>query len=280
MVVISNVKNRYNQRLMVICGDRRLDIVFPEIRRPAPLEGTTMRLPVKIDPCPITEAIIEIRFDTSKPEDAVFALVYNAVQDRYPQIEKTPLHRIPEDMRREGSGLAYKPIFRLSSDSHLLQVGPRVVSVIVQEPYRGWNDFSSEILRVFTLISGLGIIDSVSRLGIRYSNFFGFDIFSKINLSVALNNEPFFSEETTFKAVIPSDSFRSTLLINNTTTHVKRSEVGSIIDIDTFSTDVSEEFFERAEKLITEGHQVEKELFFSLLKPEFLETLNPEWAEV
>jgi len=92
-----------------------------------------MRLPVKIDPCPITEAIIEIRFDTSKPEDAVFALVYNAVQDSYPQIEKMPLHGIPEDMRREGSGLAFKPIFRLSSDSHLLQVGPRVVSVIVQE---------------------------------------------------------------------------------------------------------------------------------------------------
>lgn len=238
-----------------------------------------MRLPVKIDPCPITEAIIEIRFDTPKPEDAVFALIYNAVQDKYPQIEKTSLHQIPEDIRKQDPDLANKPLFRLPSDSHMLQIGPRVASVIVHEPYPGWNDFSSETLRVFDLISGLGIIDSVSRLGIRYRNFFSFDIFSKINLSIALNNEPFFSEETTFKAVVPSDLFRSTLLVNNTATYVKRSEKGSVIDIDTFSTDVSEGFFERAEKLITEGHQVEKELFFNLLKPEFLETLNPEWEE-
>ena len=243
-------------------------------------KGATMRLPVKIDPCPITEAIIEIRFHTSKPEDAVFALVYNAVQDTYPQIEKMPLHGIPEDMRRADPGLAYKPLFRLSSDSHLLQVGPRVVSVIVQEPYPGWNDFSNETLRVFTLISGLGIIDSVSRLGIRYSNFFSFDIFPKINLSVALNNKPFESEEISFRAIVPSELFRSTLRINNTSTHLKRSEEGSIIDIDTFSTDVSERFFERAEELITKGHRVEKELFFNLLRPDFLESLNPEWEEV
>ncbi len=236
-----------------------------------------MRLPVKIDPCPITEAIIEIRFVTPKPEDAVFALIYNVVQEKYPHIEKLPLHQIPEDVRKENPDLVNKPIFRLSSDSHLLHIGRQVVSVIVQEPYPGWNDFSSETLRVFDLISGLGIIDSVSRLGIRYRNFFSFDIFPKINLSIALNNEPFFSEETTFRAVIPSDLFRSTLLVNNTATYVKRSEKGSVIDIDTFSTDVSERFFERVEELITKGHQVEKELFFNLLKPEFLETLNPGW---
>ena len=238
-----------------------------------------MRLPVKIDPCPIIEAIIEIRFDTSRPEDAVFALIYNVVQEKYPHIEKLPLHQIPEDVRKENPDLVNKPVFRLSSDSHLLHVGRQVVSVVVQEPYLGWKDFSSEAMRVFKEISELGIIDSVSRLGIRYRNFFSFDIFPMINLNIALNDEPFNTDGIALRALVPSELFQSTLQINNTTTLVKRPETGSIIDIDTFSTDVSNKFFERAEELITKGHQVEKELFFNLLKPEFLETLNPEWEE-
>jgi hypothetical protein len=31
------------------------------------------------------------------------------------------------------------------------------------------------------------------------------------------------------------------------------------------------------EELINEGHEIEKRLFFSLLKKEFLATLNPEY---
>jgi uncharacterized protein (TIGR04255 family) len=36
-------------------------------------------MPIKITPCPIVEAIIEIRFTTMLPSEAIFGIIYNAV---------------------------------------------------------------------------------------------------------------------------------------------------------------------------------------------------------
>ena len=36
----------------------------------------TIRLPEKINPCPILEAIVEIRFDSKVPHEAIFGIIY------------------------------------------------------------------------------------------------------------------------------------------------------------------------------------------------------------
>ena len=50
---------------------------------------------------------------------------------------------------------------------------------------------------------------------------------------------------------------------------------GSVIDIDTYIENSN--IKNNMKELIEEGHIAQKELFFSLLKPEFLQELNPEY---
>ena len=51
----------------------------------------------------------------------------------------------------------------------------------------------------------------------------------------------------------------------------------SVIDIDTFLEEENINFFENMEMILGKGHEFEKEMFFGLLKEEFLNSFNPEY---
>ena len=72
---------------------------------------------------------------------------------------------------------------------------------------------------------------------------------------------------------IEQGEFSSSLQIANNV--IINGKLGSIIDIDTFVTKNLESFFSNKTDIIHAGHLKEKELFYSLLKTEFLNTLNP-----
>jgi uncharacterized protein (TIGR04255 family) len=57
----------------------------------------------------------------------------------------------------------------------------------------------------------------------------------------------------------------------------EKQKVGSIIDIDTSISDFSVDIFSMSPELVDAAHSEEKQLFFSLLKEDFLESLNPEY---
>jgi len=50
-----------------------------------PQENKMDRLPVSINPCPIAEAIFEVRFETTYPGDAIFGIIYNPFKDEFPK---------------------------------------------------------------------------------------------------------------------------------------------------------------------------------------------------
>jgi len=58
-----------------------------------------MKIPKKIDPCPIVEAIVEIRFDSNLPGDAIFGVIYNQFKEDYPKFTKLPILQLPEAIR-------------------------------------------------------------------------------------------------------------------------------------------------------------------------------------
>ena len=146
-----------------------------------------MKLPKKIDPCPIVEAIVEIRFDSVIVSDAIFGLIYNSFKDSYPTTEKLGILQIPEAIRSSDQELSFKPHYKLLNDDFIFQVGPKVLSIVSTKEYVGWGKFIEEILRSFKIVKDLAIIDKVKRIGLRYINFFDFDIFEKINLNMKLN---------------------------------------------------------------------------------------------
>lgn len=240
-----------------------------------------MSLPKQINPCPINQAVVEIRFNSSLPPDAVFGVVYNKLKDSYKSAEQLPILQIPEAVRNNDRNLLYQPHYKLMQDQYAFQVGPKVISLaITDQKYTTWESYYEEIRSVFEKIKNIDFISSVSRVGLRYINFFADDILKNININVKIIEHEIVDEEIFVRTVLPRDEYKVILQAGN---QLKLQEndlvVGraSVIDIDTFILGENINFFEDMHSILEKGHFIEKEIFFGLLKEEFLESLNPEY---
>src|ERR1700693_6515368 len=88
------------------------------------------RMPVRINPCPIIEAIIEIRFVSTEPWRTMPGLLFSHIRERYTVSRDLPLATFPEDFRRQNPALMYLPLVQFVRSNFLIQFGPRVVSLV------------------------------------------------------------------------------------------------------------------------------------------------------
>ncbi|WRQ32330.1 TIGR04255 family protein [Bacteroidales bacterium MB20-C3-3] len=232
-----------------------------------------MKLPKNINPCPIVDALLEVRFTSTINANAVFGLIYSVLQKDFQKVETLPILQLPDVVRASDPNLKYKPYYKISNENFVIQIGPDVILISSFPRYLGWEIFSKIIFDVLTKIEQIGIINVIERIGIRYINFFENNIFEKINLKVSIGSNDVLCKNTIIRTEIEQGEYSSTLqLANNAIINGKN---GSIIDIDTFVTKNLVNFFSKKNELINAGHLKEKELFYSLLSSEFLSTLNP-----
>jgi uncharacterized protein (TIGR04255 family) len=235
-----------------------------------------MKLPKNISPCPISEAVAEVRFEPNVPTDAVFGIVYQALKRDFAEVEPLPILSLPANIRTGEKDLTFQPYYRLNSEMVAILIGPRVISVGMRAEYPGWAIHCHRIKDALSQFYQTGILKRTLRFGLRYINFFVGDIYPSLQLNITVNGTALGGDETFFKTVLDCKGCRSLLQIGKGLTLVnKPGETGSVIDIDTFSTETNGEFVPSLEAFLDDAHQAEKELFFRLLKPEFVNTLNP-----
>src|SRR5437870_4231239 len=125
-----------------------------------------MKLPQKIELCPIIEAVVEIRFEASIFRNAVFGIVYNSLKDQFSgEVEKLPILQIPENLLQSDPSFQYKPYYKITKGNYALQIGPDVISISCLNPYSGWKEYSQLIFQILENFSKLNIIKKVERLG-------------------------------------------------------------------------------------------------------------------
>ena len=240
-----------------------------------------MILPISITPCPIAEAVVEVRFDTDVPEDAVFGLVYNALKGDFPKSSSLPLASLPSEFRKNDPNLAHQPLHQLEGESLTVLVGAQAVSVGIRGPYPGWASASEGFRTVLARIANTGLIGKPQRFGLRYISFFVGDILQSLTLSLTINNDSISGEGTFLKTVLQAADCRMLLQVGKDLILVgEQSKAGSVIDIDSFVTEptLTEGFEAGLAAFLEKAHLAEKQLFFKLLKPEFLNTLKPAFA--
>lgn len=241
-----------------------------------------MKLPKKINPCPVIEAVFEIRFSSSIPGDAVFGSVYSAFKASYPDLVKLPILQMPETVRDNDPNLKYLPHFRLGAGNYFLQVGPKVLSVAIsgtENPYSGWGEFYPKIQELISAVYRMNIVESIERVGLRFVNLLPSEASSNFNIELkvadkTINNSKLnvlvekVESELTCKYRVVGDSE-----INIGTV----SKKGTIIDIDISSVCNSEMNSSKILKIAKSGRKIAKTQFFEIIG-DYVENLNPEYV--
>ena len=236
-----------------------------------------VKIPKLLKKCPIIDVVVEIRFETKIDRNAVFGVIYNSLkkyQGKVSQIQMPlPLMPLPQNGN-------FNPMFNITNKDHTIKIGPNVLIVGIAFPYMGWSKFAAISEEIFNIALGTGIIGSVSRLGLRYRNFFEGDITN--NLTFSLSNFKHKPQNLNIRFEVDEDHVNSVLqYANNAVLEDKTNQfkkLGSIIDIDCYRN-YSSNFNFRAnlERELKMVHDAEKNVFFSLLKESFLNTFEPEY---
>lgn len=241
-----------------------------------------MRFPKKIKPSPLREAVVEIRFDTRLPPDAVFGLMYSALRDSYSEFEPLPILQLPEIVRNKDPDFAYQPHHKSIRENFIVQTGPRVFALSMIPPLTEWSEFEPELLSVFDRIGKSGVVSGISRFGLRYINQFEGLILDRLNVSIEIMGREVETDQIYLRNNFAQGDFQVLLQIANSS-EARRAGSGdnkkleSAIDTDVFKKGNGLDFFGNIRNMLSDAHQVQKEVFFGLISPKFLESLAPEY---
>ena len=242
-----------------------------------------LKLPKKITPSPIAEAIFEIRFTSDIPGTVLCGLFYPVISKIFPEtsIEELPILQLPPVVRDNDPNLKFQPHYRLTKDNYIFAFGPTSISFSCIAPYSGWENWSTFFL---SIIDGLADIEAlknikINRLGLRYIDNIDGNLFENTKTTICISDESLAPFNTQLHSEFTE---KDILIILNMMNGMKQinKESFSIFDIDcvkncnstfeSFRKDIIETGF------LNDLHETNKKYFFGLLKDDFLAKLNPE----
>ncbi|MCF7933895.1 MAG: TIGR04255 family protein [Spirochaetia bacterium] len=242
------------------------------------------KIPLRLGKCPIIESVVEIRFKSVMPEEAVFGMIYAQLSKHFNKPKKLPILQLPEAIRNSDPNLKYQAYYSLqsiASDDLQLNVGPRGLVFANTKKYVGWDNFAAFIETTLSLLKEKEVITEIERIGVRYINLFHFDIFDKIEVKFQIGQTSLSNETTTFRTEFKQDDLLNIINITNRSTVKQNGKpvLGSLIDLDVVQdfNDWKDWDYQTCVNLIGKAHEHEKIRFFNLLKPEFVATLDPEY---
>lgn len=241
------------------------------------------KLPILIDPCPIEEAIFEIRFSSKIPSEAIFGILYGSIGDFFEKEPKPlPILQLPEAIRRQDPNLRYQALHQFIKTGHTLNIGPDVLTFSTTNPYCGWKEWSAFFYGILKKFFSTKIVNQVERLGLRYINRFDYNIFDKVKCEVTIIGQKLNNESTNLRTEIIDEGFTKVLQIGNSIAMLKDNKLinCSVVDIDIlYNIEDSPKFLKNYHEVVEKAHVKEKELFFSLLNKSFLEKFNPNYGD-
>lgn len=236
------------------------------------------RLPIRIAPCPIVEAIFEARFVSPQPWATMPGLLFAQIREKYPEQKTLPLAQLPDELRRQDPALLRLPLIQFLSSSFLIQLGPRVISLVTKpNSYPGWSAIKAELIWLLDRVKAAGFVGETERLSARYIDFFGGDVFTALRFGLQINGQPFLDGQTDVTTILRRGPLAIRLQATNgaivATNHGPKP--GSVLDIDAWFGSLDVDLFGNGLARFGEAHQAIKGLFFGLMKDEFLAKLNP-----
>lgn len=229
----------------------------------------------KLEPSPVKNATLELRFTSSEPFEAMFVGIYNALADLFNGKIYEPLgaKNIPLEIREKNPALKYAPDYQVKWDNYVFRIGPNVICITNEECYNGWIEFSSVIERIITI--ALPHFKTIERVGLRYISFFeDKNIFDNAYVKISISDESILGQ-TLYNSLghqFEYDGFLCLVQLNNNSILATdgQNKSGSLVDVDISQINIASD---KVLSLIPNAHTVEKLVVANILTTEFIDSL-------
>jgi uncharacterized protein (TIGR04255 family) len=243
------------------------------------------KLPLKLNKEPLIDAVFEVRFSSTFPASNILPGVLFSKLEGTKTIEPLPAAQLPKSMRDTDPNLQFAPVSRLAWDRFLINISDRSVSVGCKLPYPGWNIFKPAIIDVISILSDIGIVQSVERYALRYVDLIPSSnleqYISIINLDIAIANHKLNKEVFQVLMEIPRDGFVNAVRIISSAVATLANGLtkeGIVVDIDTMvnlNSEPLQVLLDSFSKKLDAIHKTNKTIFFDCLKQETIDALEP-----
>lgn len=237
-----------------------------------------MQVPISISPNPLFTSTVEIRFKTVINRFDLLQKMNSIFRDEFPIIEEG---KIPHDLKEQEEQFRYAADFIMKNNDFSISFGTRSISFENVSEYKYWDNYFSFIKDSLKKVFDLKFIEGIERCGVRYGSMLdGHKTPDNILIDLPkLQINELNSKFCGFQSIYNTDNSKLYLQISTNLKLVKDgvTKTGLYIDIDASNASPlkpNEDVFITIDNL----HKDQKQLFFGLLKKEYLETLNPKYS--
>ncbi|WP_186202916.1 TIGR04255 family protein [Burkholderia gladioli] len=251
--------------------------------------------PSKIENSPLIASTAEVRLGKAVSNSLLVGKVYPALQARYSEVSVLPASSLPEEMLSKNPSLSYLPHYTLKTPGAktAVQLGPKMLA-LTGEPHLRQSDMMGELHVILQQVEGLGLLDHVERISLRYVNLFENMSPNKcFDLSADLNGHSVIEHLSNVRFNIPIDKFSVEIICVSDATvqdgddfgesedgSASRGErVGAVLDIEVWTNQLpspdSSDYTIKMAEMFLEAHRIAKRTFFDSLKDELIESLGP-----
>lgn len=235
------------------------------------------RIPLKLNDPKLVSVSFELRFEASEVYSDLVALnLANVlVQQGNGSLFQLPIMQLPSIARSSDLNFRYSPIFGVKMGDMMVQVGPRVLVVNVDN-YPGWAKFYPVIRNVLDNTATLR--NKTERIGFRTINFFEGQDIEKSLITTVQNGLDLQKTSCNFSLVYKDNDCRTRFSFSNDAKMSKNGQaekLGSFIDVDSFF----EGNPENVDRTINYLHTLAKKVFFESLKQEFVDSMGPVYGD-
>ncbi len=240
------------------------------------------KLPAKITPDNLKDAMVEFHYLSDIPQEIIAGQVYQILQDKFKimprQLNAWQLGR-EEPLRIEMSGL------HLTDGCVKIQLSEQSILFNIIQGYPGWTEMSGCVFEVMERLLVSGCFKAVVRIGIRYiSEYPGMSIFEVLQSAPALALPFGKGHNTTYRTEI---SYENCSVLLTLADQMEKKEIPasdltsfSLVDIVVFQPfrDEPVSNLKRLSETTNRLHDIEKKMFFGILNPAFIHSLQPEFS--
>lgn len=232
----------------------------------------------EIKPNPLITSTVEIRFISDLKEEEVLGVFFKIYGEQFPNIT----HRgIPKELKQFQPELEFLTDYILSNDDFSISISNKSIAFENIGEYKLWPSYFQTIKECLMLLNSLGVIRSITRIGMRYISLFDVivPIKESLNLNFVISYNNYQQDSEHFKLRLNKGDISIFLQVSQNAkgikTETKIEKNGLHLDIDAsqihnLPQTISDELFDNINALHTE----EKSLFEFLILDSFLKKLE------